>query len=204
VVRVTVCQLPEERNRFDEQWKALCAHVRTERSTLVLLPELPFAGWFPATRAFDAQVWQRAVELHRRWETKLRQLDAAFVVGTRPVDRDARRLNEAFLGTPHCTQPIHEKRFLPDEEGFWEASWYAPGDGAFDLVHADDVVLGVQSGAFCLSSNRSGDTFAGAGWIVGPDGDVLALTTDAEPFVTLDLDLAHARAAKATYPRYVR
>jgi len=254
-VRVTVCQLADERDRFDEQWKALCAHVRSERSTLVLLPELPFARWFPAGREYDERVWQRAVELHRRWETKLRQLGAAFVVGTRPIEREARRLNEAFLATPHCTLPIHEKRYLPDEDGFWEASWYAPGDGAFDPVHADGVVLGVQictelwmldvsrqlgqrgtnvivvpratpassrerwlvgaraaaivSGAFCLSSNRSGasargDAFAGEGWIIDPDGEVLALTSDAEPFVTRELDLTHARAARTTYPRYVR
>ena len=75
-VRVTVCQLADERDRFDEDWVALRAHVRTKRSALVLLPELPFARWFAAEREFDAPVWQRAVELHRRWETRLRQLGA--------------------------------------------------------------------------------------------------------------------------------
>jgi N-carbamoylputrescine amidase len=254
-VRVTVCQLADERDRFEAEWKALCTHSRAERSALVLLPELPFARWFPAEPTFDARVWQRVVGMHRRWETRLRQLGAPYVVGTRPVEREARRLNEAFLATPRCTRSIHEKRYLPDEEGYWEASWYAPGDGAFDAVRADDVVLGVQictelwrldlarhyglrgadvivvpratpassrerwivgaraaaivSGAFCVSSNRSGasmggDDFAGAGWIVDPEGEVLALTSDAEPFVTLDLDIQRARAAKGTYPRYVR
>ncbi|HEX7980687.1 MAG TPA: carbon-nitrogen hydrolase family protein [Gemmatimonadaceae bacterium] len=254
-MRVTVCQLADERDRFEDEWKALCAHVRDERSALVLLPELPFARWFPAAPDFDARVWQRAVDVHRRWEARLRQLGAPFVVGTRPIERDTRRLNEAFLATPQCTHSIHEKRYLPDEDGFWEAAWYAPGDGVFDAVRADDAVLGVQictelwrldlsrhyglrgadvivvpratpassrerwivgaraaaivSGAFCVSSNRcgtsaGGDVFAGEGWIVDPDGAVLALTSDADPFVTLDLDLGHARAAKGTYPRYVR
>lgn len=254
-VRVTVCQLADERSRFAEDWKALCEHVRAERSTLVLLPELPFARWFPATPDFDAHVWQRAVDVHRDWERRLRQLGAPFVVGTRPVERETQRLNEAYLATPQCVHSIHEKRYLPDEEGFWEASWYASGDGVFDTVRVDDAVLGVQictelwrldvsrhfglrgadvivvpratpassrerwivgaraaaivSGAFCLSSNRSGtstggDVFAGEGWIVDPEGEVLALTCDAEPFVTLEIDLARARAAKGTYPRYVR
>jgi N-carbamoylputrescine amidase len=254
-VRITVCQLADERDRFEQEWKALCAHVRAERSALVLLPELPFARWFPAVRTFDAQVWQQAVDQHRRWEARLRQLGAPLVVATRPVERGARRLNEAFLATPLCTLPIHEKRYLPDEEGFWEASWYAPGDGIFEPVRADDVVLGVQictelwtmdvsrqlglrgaevivvpratpassrarwivgaraasiiSGAYCVSSNRCGtsargEVFGGEGWIVDPDGEVLALTSDAEPFATLDVDLDRARAAKTTYPRYVR
>jgi N-carbamoylputrescine amidase len=254
-MRVTVCQLADERGRFEEEWKQLCAHVREEHSTLVLLPELPFARWFCGAPEYDARVWRRAVESHGRWEAKLRQLDAPFVIGTRPIERETRRLNEAFLATPRCAHPIHEKRYLPDEEGFFEASWYAAGDGIFEPVRADDAVLGVQictelwmldvsrqygqrdvdvivtpratpassrerwivgaraaaivSGAFCLSSNRSGtsaegDPFAGEGWIVDPDGEVLALTSDATPFITRDLDLSRARAAKRTYPRYVR
>jgi N-carbamoylputrescine amidase len=253
-VRVTVCQLPDERDRFEAAWEALCAHARAEHSELVLLPELPFARWFLVTPTFDAGVWRHAVDVHRRWETKLRELRVPFV-GTRPIERETRRLNDAFIATQRCTRSIHEKRYLPDEDGFWEASWYAPGDGVFDCVSAADAVLGVQicselwmldvsrrygmrgadviavpratpassrerwivgaqaaalvSGAFCVSSNRSGtstggDAFAGEGWIVDPDGDVLALTSDSDPFVTLDLDLRRARAAKATYPRYVR
>jgi N-carbamoylputrescine amidase len=66
----------------------------------------------------------------------------------------------------------------------------------------------VISGAFHLSSNRAGTTangtlFGGGGWIIDPDGKVLALTSDDEPFITLDIDLQQAVAAKSTYPRYV-
>jgi len=63
------------------------------------------------------------------------------------------------------------------------------------------------SGAFCLSSNHAGHAghieLGGAGWICDPDGAVLALTSPDQPFVTLDLDLRLAKAAKSTYPRYV-
>jgi N-carbamoylputrescine amidase len=67
----------------------------------------------------------------------------------------------------------------------------------------------IVSGAFCISSNRSGvstaqDPFAGVGWIIDPDGEVLGVTLDSDPFVTCDLDLRRAAEAKATYPRYVR
>ena len=65
----------------------------------------------------------------------------------------------------------------------------------------------VVSGAFCLSSNHAGRVNAlelgGAGWICDPDGVVLATTSAETPFITLDLDLAQAERAKATYPRYV-
>ncbi|MCA1603687.1 MAG: carbon-nitrogen hydrolase family protein, partial [Acidobacteria bacterium] len=69
-------------------------------------------------------------------------------------------------------------------------------------------VAAVVAGAFCLSSNRvsneaSGVTFGGQGWIVGPDGDVLGLTSPEQPFVTIEIDLDEAERAKSTYPRYV-
>ena len=38
---------------------------------------------------------------------------------------------------------------------------------------------------------------------VSPDGDLLGATDAAEPFLTVEVDLELARAAKATYPRYV-
>lgn len=67
----------------------------------------------------------------------------------------------------------------------------------------------VVAGAYCLSSNQSRPggvlpDMAGSGWIIDPDGEVLALTSDAEPFVTLEVDLGYAEAAKATYPRYLK
>jgi N-carbamoylputrescine amidase len=44
----------------------------------------------------------------------------------------------------------------------------------------------------------------GLGWVIDPEGEVLATTTVDDPFVTVDVDLDVARRAKATYPRYVR
>lgn len=70
-------------------------------------------------------------------------------------------------------------------------------------------VAAVMSGAYCVSSNRGGVdergfAWAGAGWIIEPEeGEVLGVTTADEPFLTRDIDLAVARDAKSTYPRYV-
>ncbi len=74
------------------------------------------------------------------------------------------------------------------------AKWLAAG-----------VVAAVRSGAFCLSSNRVDPTGAcgGAGWIISPDGQVLASTTPEAPCATLDIDLSATTAARDSYPRYV-
>jgi N-carbamoylputrescine amidase len=254
-MRVTVCQLRDEPKLFETDWAKLCSHAQRERSELVLLPEMPFARWFAEARVFDQRVWRAAVDAHARWERKISELEAPFVVATRPSDRGVRRRNEAFLVSHGRSKGVHDKRYLPDEDGYWEASWYQAGDGVFDPVAVGVATVGLQictemwmldvsrqyglngvniiavpratpvstrerwlvggrvaaivSGAFCLSSNRSGmsiagDEFGGLGWIIDPDGDVIAITSDLDPFVTRDIDLERAAAAKLTYPRYVR
>ena len=46
--------------------------------------------------------------------------------------------------------------------------------------------------------------WAGTGWIIEPEeGNVLGLTSQENPFLTIDIDLKIADAAKDTYPRYV-
>jgi N-carbamoylputrescine amidase len=74
------------------------------------------------------------------------------------------------------------------------AKWFAAG-----------VVAAVRSGAFSLSSNRVDPTGAGGGggWIIGPEGEVLARTSAEKPWVTVDIDLAGQAAARNDYPRYV-
>lgn len=66
-------------------------------------------------------------------------------------------------------------------------------------------VAAVRTGAYSLSSNRVDPTgtCGGGGWIVDPDGRLLALTSADEPCATVDLDLALPAAARATYPRTV-
>jgi len=66
-------------------------------------------------------------------------------------------------------------------------------------------VAAVLAGAYCASSNRSGRrgeaSFGGHGWIIDPEGDVLALTSESKPFATASMDRARADKAKSTYPR---
>ena len=67
------------------------------------------------------------------------------------------------------------------------------------------VVAALRSGAFSLSSNRVDPTGAcgGGGWIIDPSGEILAVTSEAEPFATRDLDLAKSARSRESYPRYV-
>jgi len=257
-MRVTVCELRNDSADLREDWDALVSHVRAAGSDLVLLPEMPFAPWPAGTRGHDEMrqvVWQGCVDAHAEWMGRLPELAPATVVGTRPIVRGAQRLNEGFVWTPSGgLQASHIKVYLPEEEGFWEASWYDRGPRDFHVIDVNGIKIGflmctelwfnghgrtyaaegihflvtprstyvssldkwvaggraaaVVAGAYGLSSNRGGVDAAGmpwggAGWVVDPDGAVLALTDRASPFRTVEVALSTAEAAKSTYPRYV-
>lgn len=255
-MRVTVCQMRDDRAGFASDWRGLREHVAAERADLVVLPELPFSTWFAIEQTYDASVWRRAMEEHAGHEAGLADLAPAAVISTRPVERAGRRYNEAFAALAGgAQQALHDKRYLPDEPGFFEASWYERGDGVFAIHRIAGANIGVQicselwvldesrryggqdvdlivtpratplssrdkwliagraaailAGAYSASSNHAGLSaggfeFAGAGWIIDPDGDILAITSESEPFVTREIDLGKAAAAKTTYPRYLR
>jgi N-carbamoylputrescine amidase len=252
--RVTVCELPDDRRAFDDVWPSLRTHIGENGAHLLVLPEMPFSPWLAVSREFDAHAWADAVRAHDTWLDRLAELAPAASIGSRPVIRNGRRLNEGFVCTPGAgVKPVHHKRYLPDEEGYWEARWYEAGGGPFvpfgaaglrigmtictdqwALGHAMDYgragvhliatpratgrptvdkwiagarAAAVVSGAFAVSSNwaaaaNSGGDFGGCGWIIDPDGAVLARTDATRPFVTLEIDFALAEAAKHTYPRY--
>jgi N-carbamoylputrescine amidase len=67
------------------------------------------------------------------------------------------------------------------------------------------MVAAVRSGAFSVSSNRVDPTGAcgGVGWIISPDGEMLASTSPGAPFATIDIDLAASATARVGYPRSV-
>ncbi len=177
-------------------------------------------------------------------------------MGTRPIVRENGSFrNAAYLWTASTgAQPVHEKYHLPDEDGYWEHSWYDRGEKRFEICRCLGMRIGVQictemrffewarhyaasradllcvpratphgslgkwlaggqaaavcAGAYCLSSNLwypVGDTAdcGGMGWVISPEGDVLAETGEDLPFATVEVDLSAARRSKHTYPRYV-
>src|ERR1044071_7510279 len=73
IMKITVCELPDDRAAFSSAWEALMVHVRREASELLLLPEIPFCPWFAGSRHFDPAVWQQAIAAHNDWELRLHE-----------------------------------------------------------------------------------------------------------------------------------
>lgn len=247
-MKITVCQLSDDRDRFEEEWPALIEHIQGLGSDLVLLPEMIASSWFASSPDFNAGVWNRAMKEHDSFLSSLTSLSPAIVASTRPTQLGSRRLNEGFLWDGNY-RPVHHKYYLPNQEHVWEANWYHRGDGTFSLAEMNDIKMGfticsdlwffehaqrygregadmifvpraslntsleqwllagrtgaIISGAFMLSSNRMSNVFGGQGWIIHPSGEVLAMTSAKEPFITLDIDLSDARRAKSRYPNCI-
>jgi hypothetical protein len=95
---------------------------------------------------------------------------------------------ESYAAYPQCgVQAIQSRRATAAAT---TAKWLSVG-----------VVAAARSGAFSLSSNRVDPTGAcgGVGWIISPDGEILATTTRDVPFVTTDIDRTVPVAARASY-----
>jgi len=254
-MNVTVCQLPADQGALDHAFESLADHCHRTSSQLLLLPEMPFSSWLAQEPDVTMDAWKEAVAQHDNMIRRLEALPPTVVAGTRPVLTRGTPYNEAFVWLPESGyHPVHLKHYLPEEEGFFEASWYRRGPKQFkaadtpagkvgflvctelwygewarhfarqgidfllspratadysrDKWLAGGRVAAVNAGAFCLSSNRGGSdsngvTWAGGGWVIDPDGEVLAVTDEDTPFITQSLDLQIAKQAKTTYPRYI-
>lgn len=129
-----MCELPNEPAALERQWTSLIKHVRSQHSDLVVLPEMPFHRWLAHTGRVHESDWLAAVQSHEQWMARLDELGSP-VIGTRPVVENGRRHNAGYVKEPGATvRFVHHKYYLPDEPGFFEASWYDRGDGEFSAV----------------------------------------------------------------------
>ena len=131
-MRVTVCELSNNRSTLESQWADLIAHCRQERSELVLLPEMPFSPWLAASETVDQSAWMSSVIEHESWRRAFVDLLPTSVLCTDPIVENGVNYNEAYVwSTLGGYQPAHRKYYLPDEPGFWEARWYDRGPKEF-------------------------------------------------------------------------
>ena len=256
-MRVTVCQIDPRSGQLPKSLAALGSHLNDSESDLLLLPEMAFSEWLAGDNTPSAERWDESVETNDSYIVELGDLGVAHVVGTRPiVNTSQSRRNEAYVWTEatNYASPVREKYYLPDEDGYWEHSWYDRGAKSFDTARAGDALVGIQictemwffewsrhyaservdllcipratphdttdkwiaggqaaavcSGAYSLSSNlwypRGVEAnCGGVGWIIDPEGRVLATTSEEQPFVTAEIDLNFSRLSKSTYPRYI-
>ncbi len=165
-MRVTVCELPdwnflEKRN---DPLNDLTQHVRDERSDLVVLPEMPAYPWFASIPRFSENVWREAVKAHDEFVSTLSSFPAA-VISTGPVQMGNQRLNQAFFWDRSAYHPVRCKYYLPEEEGFYELTWFHRGDKSFRAFRIYSAVAGILICSELMFNEwaRMGDLSRGGG-----------------------------------------
>ncbi len=129
-MRVTVCELPDERVRRDAALQQLARYLEDHPTDVLALPEMPFVDWTVFTSPdLDPVVWKRALADHGAMISRLVELRVDVVLASRPVEIGGRRLNQGFRGSRDGGyQGGRSKVYLPDEPDGREAAWFDQGE----------------------------------------------------------------------------
>jgi N-carbamoylputrescine amidase len=110
---------------------------------LLVLPELCFTPWLCATRDVEPDAWDAAAS--EQPLDRLDEFNADVVVGTIATVEGGHRYNDAFCWTrSEGLRRVHRKTFLPNETGFWEATWYERGPVEFTAFDTPVGRIGVS------------------------------------------------------------
>ncbi|MCP4708361.1 MAG: carbon-nitrogen hydrolase family protein [Planctomycetes bacterium] len=139
-MKVTVCELNDQPDQLEKEWVQLIDHLKSNQSELVLLPEIPFYPWLAYMDQPDQKFWQGAVAAHDQWLKKLPDLNTPIILGTSAVIENNTNHNQGYLWTPEKGyQSVHNKYYLPNEKGFYEANWYRRGAKEFATAQSGPI-----------------------------------------------------------------
>jgi N-carbamoylputrescine amidase len=144
IIRASVAELPDNRDRFELAWASLIQHVDFAESDVVLLPELPASAWFGASKDATDESWTKIVAEHDDLLANLSSFGNSIVIGTRAKLVNGIRHNVAFYWTRETdVVDLRPKSILPEEPGFYEQSWYSAGPNNTQPVQIRNLRIGV-------------------------------------------------------------
>lgn len=144
-MKVTVCELSDNKQQFQNDWKDLQLYLQTAFSDLLLLPEMPFYKWLAVSNIVSAELKQESVKEHQLWLKEIEALGVQYVVYSIPEIVEGKYLNTAFVfekGKGHYR--LHSKAYFPEEPYFWEETWFDREDPvSFEAFDLGDFTIGV-------------------------------------------------------------
>ncbi len=136
-MRIALTQIKDGAQACDITGMVACAEDKG--ADALLLNELPFGRWQAHQRSFDPAAAARWVAQH---ETALDALAATSTLtffGSRPCFGSTRLINEAFSRRRGRYKARHQKRILPNENGWRERTWFEAGNTASRAFQIDGV-----------------------------------------------------------------
>ena len=150
--RIFSVLVPEEEKVYVKDGKTKRVHRKVFPSYVLVEMILEDQSWYvvrhtPGVTGFVGNAHQPIpLTLDEVYRMLAPDLAPAVVLGTRPVNTPGGRRNEAFAwDAAGGYRAAHTKYYLPDEADFWEASWYARGDGRFDALDRERFTYSVRA-----------------------------------------------------------
>ena len=142
-MKVTVCELSNDMKQFEKEWDQLVAHCQTHNSELILLPEMPFYSWIANRPSVNKSAILEAVRAHEKWLGRIEAFGDAIVAYSKPWVEGDNLYNSAFIWSrENGHQKVHTKHFFPEEEGFYEDTWFDREPISFDPTNVKGLKIG--------------------------------------------------------------
>lgn len=142
-VNIAFVQWPELLLPTGSTWDGIRRRIEAANADIVVTNEMPFGPWIAESPTFDARAARESVVLHEDALAALGALEAEAVISSRPVVAGDRLANEAFVLDASGYRWIHHKQYFPQEEGFYEESWFRRERRGFETVKVGAVNVGV-------------------------------------------------------------
>jgi len=143
-MKVTVCELNNDVVQFEKDWEQLVLHCQLNKSEIVLLPEMPFYSWIANQSSKNDSLKIKAERAHEKWLNRIKELgDNTIVAYSKPLIQGDKFYNSAYIWTKNKGhQKVHTKYFFPEEEGFYENTWFDREPMNFELIEVNGLKIG--------------------------------------------------------------
>jgi N-carbamoylputrescine amidase len=141
-MRIGFVQWPDGLIPRTEIWSHLAADVAKAAPDVLITNEMPFGPWLAVSPHYESAPAQKSVRIHRQGLEALRELNVPIVISSRPAIADDRLVNEAFVLERGSFRFLHQKHFFPQEDGWFEASWFTTSKFGFETLEASGLRIG--------------------------------------------------------------
>ena len=142
-VNIAFVQWPELLLSTGSAWDRIRRSIDAANADIVVTNEMPFGPWIAESLTFNVRAARESVVLHEDALAALGALEVEAVISSRPVIAGDRLANEAFVLDASGYRSIHHKQYFPQEQGFYEESWFVPERHDFEIVKVGAVNVGV-------------------------------------------------------------
>ncbi len=139
-----VVEWPDGLLPYGMAWEAIREGIGRRKPDVLITNEMPFGCWAPVMEDYSSKVADSWVSLHEEGLEALASLDVGVVISSRPVKLSGRLANEGFSLVNGHYRSLHHKHFFPQEQGWFEESWFCTGLHGFSVHEIDGIKIGFQ------------------------------------------------------------